>query len=38
MVSVIRKTEKAYNGFSDVELKKANALAYWQSFMNNRSK
>jgi hypothetical protein len=34
MINVIRKREKAYNGHSDVELKKANALAYWQTFMN----
>lgn len=34
MVSVVRKTEKTYNGNMNVELKKAPVFVYWQAFMN----
>jgi hypothetical protein len=34
MVSIIRKIEKINNTYMDVEHKKAEALAYWQTFMN----
>jgi hypothetical protein len=34
MVSIIRKPKKINNGYMDVEHKKAESLAYWQTFMN----
>jgi hypothetical protein len=34
MISTLRKTEKMKNEYMTVELKKAETLAYWQTFMN----
>jgi hypothetical protein len=34
MISVVRRTEKAYYGHDDAELKKAPAFTYWQRCVN----
>jgi hypothetical protein len=34
MISITRKIEKTKNEYMDVEYKKAEAIAYWQEFMN----
>jgi len=32
MISVLKKTEKVNNGYRDVEMKKSEALACWQTY------
>ena len=34
MVTIIKKTGKNNNGYIDIEHKRAEALEYWQTFIN----